>query len=135
MPALKQYQLFISHSWKNNDYDNLIKLLDEAKYFHSLNYSVEKSEPLPVRTSLGLHNGLRNKIAHANIVIIVAAMYVNYSDTISDEIKIAQEYNKPIIAITPWGNSNIPAIVKDVSKTIVGWNKNSIVEAIRTYAD
>ena len=135
MPALKQYQLFISHSWKNNDYDNLIKLLDEAKYFYSLNYSVEKSEPLPVRSSLGLYNGLKNKIAHANIVIIIAGMYVNYSDAILDEIEIATKYNKPIIAVTPWGNSNIPIIVQQVSKTIVGWNKNSIVEAIRTYAD
>ena len=39
MPILKQYQLFISHSWKNKEYDNLIGLLNEARYFHSLNYS------------------------------------------------------------------------------------------------
>lgn len=62
-------------------------------------------------------------------------MYVNYSDAILDEIEIARKYNKPIIAVTPWGNSNIPIIVQQVSKTIIGWNKNSIVEAIRTYAN
>lgn len=135
MPMLKQYQLFISHSWKNNDYDNLIKLLNEAKYFNALNYSVERSSPLQVRSLSGLYNGLKNQIAHANIVIIIAGMYVSYSDTIIDEINIAREYNKPIIAITPWGNSNIPIIVQQSAKIVVGWNKNSIVEAIRTYAN
>jgi len=135
MPILKQYQLFISHSWKNNEYDNLIKLLDDAKFFYSLNYSVEKSEPLPVKTSLGLYNGLKNKIAHSNIVLIIAGMYVNYSDAIQDEIEIARAYNKPIIAIAPWGHTNIPIIVQQVAKEIVGWNRDSIVRAIRTYAN
>ena len=135
MPILKQYQLFISHSWRNKEYDNLIGLLNEARYFHSLNYSVEKSEPLPVHSSLALHNGLKNKIAHANIVLIIAGMYVNYSDAIQDEIDIAVAYNKPIIAVVPWGQANIPTIVQQVAKEIVGWNRDSIVRAIRTYAN
>jgi len=62
-------------------------------------------------------------------------MYVNYSDAIQDEIEIARAYNKPIIAIAPWGHTNIPIIVQQVAKEIVGWNRDSIVRAIRTYAN
>ena len=40
---------------------------------------------------------------------------------------------KPILAIIPWGNKNIPKAISDVVpiENIVGWNTNSIVSAIR----
>ena len=68
-------------------------------------------------------------------MLIIAGMYVNYSDAIQDEIDIAVAYNKPIIAVVPWGHTNIPTIVQQVAKEIVGWNRDSIVRAIRTYAN
>lgn len=134
MPALKQYQLFISHSWGNDEYNRLINLLDSAKYLHYFDYSVNKEEPLNTRLTHGLRNGLRNQIMHANVVLILAGMYVNYSRAIIDEIQIAVEYNKPIIGIVPYGNTNIPMAIRRVADTIVGWRTDSIVEAIRKYA-
>ena len=46
-----------------------------------------------------------------------------------------EQFGKPIIAVVPWGHTNIPTIVQQVAKEIVGWNRDSIVRAIRTYAN
>lgn len=50
------------------------------------------------------------------------------------EIEIAQEYSKPIIAVKPWGNTNVPTYIQNVSDVIVAWNTSSIVGAIREYS-
>lgn len=135
MPALKQYQIFISHSWKySEDYNALINLLDNAKYLNFLDYSVPVYNPLTANSANALQQALENQIKHANIVIILSGMYVNYSSAIPLEIHLAKKYNKPIIAVTPRGNVLTPSIVSSNVLAVVGWNTNSIVEAIRTYA-
>ncbi len=134
MPALKQYQLFISHSWKYNfQYENLMQLLREAKRFYFLDYSVPKDDPLQV-SPYGLYSALENQIKHANVFIIIAGKNIAYSDTIQDELNIAKKYNKPIIAIKPFGNTIIPTLAINYATDIIGWNTLSVVEAIRKYA-
>ena len=41
---------------------------------------------------------------------------------------------KPIIAIKPRGNVNMPTEVSSVATTTVNWYTDSIVSAIRTYS-
>lgn len=50
------------------------------------------------------------------------------------EIDLARIMNKPIIAISPRGNTLMPQAVSSVSRTIVNWNTSSIVSAIRKYS-
>lgn len=50
------------------------------------------------------------------------------------EIDIASEYNKPIVGIKPWGQQKVPTAVQNVAKTMVGWNTDSIIKAIREYS-
>lgn len=134
MPALKQYQLFISHSWKyNKQYDNLIGLLDKAKLFYYFDYSVPKEDPLQV-SHAKLYSALENQIKHTNIFLIIAGKYVTYSETIPVELELAQKYNIPILAIKPWGNEVISSVADKYATISVGWNTQSIVEAIRLYA-
>lgn len=61
-------------------------------------------------------------------------MYVSYSYWIQTEIEIAKAYNKPIIGIIPWGNEKTPKAVSDAAKVVVGWNTDSIVNAIKDYS-
>lgn len=65
------------------------------------------------------------------VVIVLAGMYATYSDWINKEIGIANEYGKPILGVKPWGQERIPQIVQDNADKIVGWNTDSIVNAIR----
>jgi len=69
-----------------------------------------------------------------HVVLILAGVYATYSTWINREIYIAKkefQYPKPIIAIKPWAQTNISQIVAENADEIVGWNTDSIVNAIR----
>lgn len=126
-----QKRIFISHSWKaanHSDYEGVLKLLNDRRYFNFSNYSVDSENPL-----LGaVWTGIENRIKNANIVLITAGVYVSYSDSIQKEIMLAKKYNKRIIAIKPHGNTNVSSIVSDDNDIeVVNYNTESIVSAIR----
>ena len=66
----------------------------------------------------------------ANVVIVVAGMYVSYSEWIEEEIEMAEHFEKPIIGVRPHGNEQLPAAVTETADEIVGWRQQSIVNAI-----
>lgn len=141
MPYLKTYDLFISHAWKYGDeYDNLVNLLNSAPYFYYRNYSAPEHKPLKnldssdVNTKSEITSAIQRKISPVNVVLVISGMYANNREWMEKEIEIAQSYGKPIIAVKPWGNKVIPTYISNVSDTIVGWNTDSIVNAIRTYS-
>lgn len=61
-------------------------------------------------------------------------MYVSYSEWIDYEIDTAKELGKPIIGVKPWGQERIPVKVQNDCTVLVGWNSNSVVQAVRDYA-
>ena len=58
-------------------------------------------------------------------------MYVRYSDWIEYEIEEAIRMNKYIIGVKPWGQEKIPSIISENADKMVGWNQNSIINAIK----
>lgn len=135
MPSLKTYRLFISHTWAyNEDYYRIVSMLDEANYFLWQNYSVPEHDPLIGGSNRRLTEELERQIRPVSAVLILAGMYVNSHDWVQREIALAQGYNKPMIGIKPWGNQRIPQLLQEVCNTIVGWNTDSIVTAIRQYS-
>ena len=135
MPALKTYDLFISHAWtRNAEYDRLVKMLNEASNFKWRNYSVTKQDPLDVNNDAKLTAALKRQIRPVNCVLILAGMYVNHRKWIKKEIAIAQDLNKPIVGIKPWGQQRTPVEVQEAADIMVGWNTSSIVKAIRDYS-
>lgn len=127
------YNLFISHSWTYNDtYEGLTKLLDNASYFSYKNYSVPKDDPIHnANNDRELYNAIEEQIRHASVVLILAGVYSSYSKWINKEIEIAQNLDKPILAIEPLGSERISVKVKNSADRIVKWNTDSIVNAIR----
>lgn len=139
MPALKTYNLFISHSWAyGNAYEELIKLLSKANNFSYRNYSVPKDDPIHnAANDRELHAAIKNQISYCHVVLILAGVYASYSKWINKEIIICQNEfysTKPIIAIEPWASEKTSITVKNAADQIVGWNTNSIVNAIRSYS-
>ena len=92
------------------------------------------SKPLDVNSKRELKNKLRTRIAMCSCVIILSGMYVSYSEWIDYEIDTAIELGKPIIGIKPRGQERIPSKVSNNANVMVGWNSNSVVQAIRDYA-
>ncbi len=130
------YNLFISHSWTYSDaYDRLINLLDERKYFSYRDYSVPKDDPIHnAPNSRALEDAIKRQMSPCHVVLIMAGVYSSYSTWIKKEIDIAVNSfstEKPILAIKPWGNTNISQVVFNNADDIVNWNTESIVQGIR----
>lgn len=129
------YNLFISHSWSySKAYEGLTKLLDNAPYFSYKNYSVPKDDPLRIYSKYykaELRNKIENQMRSCSVVLVLTGVYASYSDSIDMEIEIAKSLRKPIIAIECWGSERTSRKVKENADRIVGWNTNSIVNAIR----
>lgn len=132
------YNIFISHAWKYTEhYNKIVQWLDEAQAdgkFKWKNYSVPEHDPLiDPNSSVGktkLKSELNEQIRPASKVIILAGMYAAYSDWIDYELTTAVYMNKYIIGVKPWGQERIPTIISNNSDTIVGWNKDSVINAI-----
>lgn len=135
---MKEYHIFISHAWKYSaHYDKVVDWINEAKEEGKLtwkNYSVPKHDPLiDPNTEVGkrkLKSMLDNQIHPASVVIILAGMYAAHSEWIEYEINTAKEIGKYIIGVKPWGQERIPTIISDNADVMVGWNKDSVINAI-----
>lgn len=127
------YNLFISHSWSyHNEYGRLVNLLENAPFFRYKNYSVPKDSPIHnASTDLALKEAIRNQMRPASCALILAGVYSTYSKWINIEIELAKELNKKIIAIEPWSSERTSLKVKNEADVIVGWNTNSIINAIK----
>ena len=129
------YIIFISHSWSYfKQYDKVEEFLQQEKV-PFLNHSVPKNDPIHTTgTDEELEVAIESKIKRCSCVIILAGVYVYYSKWIKKEIKMAQKYGKPIIAVKYWGAERTSKVVKDAADVIVNWNAKSIAKAVRDYA-
>ena len=135
VPALKTYDLFISHAWKYNDeYYRLEAFLNAAPNFQWRNYSVPQHDPAIVNSSNALSQALLRQVRPVNCVLVVSGMYTNHREWMQAEITFAQGLSKPIVGIRPWGQQRVPAEVQNAAHAMVGWNTQSIVSAIRQYS-
>lgn len=138
---MNNYNIFISHAWKySGHYYQVVQWLNEAQQEGLLtwkNYSVPQHDPLvEPNTNVGktiLKNMLKEQIRPASKVLILSGMYSSYSDWISYEIDTSVDYRKYIIGIKPWGQEHIPKKISENADVMVGWNKNSILNAILNY--
>jgi hypothetical protein len=130
--VIKQYRLFISHSWTYSDaYEKLINILDSQNLSY-YDHSVPKSDPIHTNgTDKDLYEAIKNKIAGTSCVLILAGVYSTYSKWINKEIEISKAFGKPIIAIEPRGAEKTSTIVKNNADIIVKWQGASIVKAIK----
>lgn len=140
MPYLFNYHIFISHAWKYGaEYTRLTQMLDSAPYFSYYNYSAPREKPLhnldasDVTTKSQIKAAIDRKISSVHCVVVISGMYAAYREWMQYELDTAVQLGKPIIAVRPWGSQVMPLAVSSVATEIVGWNTNSIVEAIRRH--
>lgn len=123
-------RVFISHSWTyDKEFNNLIKKFEQYG-FEYYNHSVSKSKPIEARNRKELIKQIELKVKKCSKVVILAGMYVNSSDIIKEEIKIAKKLNKEIIAIKPHGSVRVPKIVRENSTKIIGNHTPSIINKL-----
>lgn len=108
----------------------VVEWLDDSDIEYN-NYSVPEHDQLDSENDEELEHDLTAQIKPASCIIILAGMYVNYSDWIEYEINEAVRMKKYIIGVRPWGQEKIPEIISKNANAMVWWNKNSILDAIK----
>jgi hypothetical protein len=93
-----------------------------------------KDVPINSQNAAYIKTVLRNKIITSDIVLAMAGIYATYSEWMVWEMDTAKSYGIPIIGIVPRGQERISSEVFSRSIVDVRWNTESIVEAIRNYA-
>lgn len=133
---VKTYTIFISHSWSHsNDLIRLHNLLRERGYFSFDSHEVTRNNPINSLNTSYIKRQLRERIRNSNILLALAGIYASHSDWMKWEIETAKELGIPIVGIIPRGQERISQTVFDNSVADVRWNTESIVQAIRTYAN
>ena len=135
---MKTYNVFVSHAWDySDDYNKVIEWLDKAKADKRLdykNYSDPQDDPIvdpdEATKKKRMKEKLRNQIRPSSIVIVISGMYVVHSEWIGFEIDTAVEMEKYIIGLKPWGQERVPTKVTENADVMVGWNYESLINAI-----
>ena len=131
----RPYRVFVSHSWEYSEQrERIEKFLDDENQLDWQNFSVPEDDPMEFEDKNDLRQQLYQQVGQANVVIVVAGMYVSHSEWIEEEIEMADHFEKPIIGVRPNGNERLPAVVKEEADEIVGWRQKSIVDAIAKHA-
>lgn len=129
------YRIFISHSWAYSDNYDTIESFLHQEGIEFYNHSVPKDDPIHTNgTDKELYKAIEAKIKGCSCIIIPAGVYASYSKWIQKEIEIAQNYDKPIIAVRLWGAERISNVVALAADVIVGWNAQSVADAVRKHA-
>lgn len=133
-----QIHVFISHSWTHsNHYDTLSSWIFEENWsvdkasLDLRDFSIPKDDPIHnAPTEKKLKDAIYNQIGRSHVIVIPTGMYANYSKWIQKEIDGADEYEKPILAVNPWGQERKSSIVHSACSKLVGWNRKSVVDGI-----
>lgn len=130
-----QYKLFISHSWNyEKEYERLRDLLNEAEHFTYKSFSPSKNNSFTLYSN-NPKNDLKNRIKYemdkTSVVLILADLHYNNSESIDMEIEVASILGKPIIAIIPRGSQKASLKVLRIASEVVHWDEKSIIEAIK----
>lgn len=131
-------QVFISHAWSYSEhYEKLAVWIFKGNWSAGQaslvfkDFSVPRNDPIHnANNDTELENAIFDKISRSHIVVIPSGMYANYSKWIKKEIQGSKNYQKPILAVNPFGQERKSGIVLDNADKAVGWNKESVVKSI-----
>lgn len=117
----KIYRLIISNGYdKNKEYMNFIEQM----------YS--KNDFLWKESISGSYSTANKEFFEKiDVIILLAGLYNYNKETFNDLIKASENYNIPIVLVRPHGLEEVPENLEKEASTIVGWNANCIIDAIK----
>lgn len=66
-----------------------------------------------------------------DVIILLAGLYNHNKETFNDLLKASEKYDIPLVLVRPKGAEEVPENLEKEASTIVGWNANCIVDAIK----
>ena len=115
------------------DLKNLRKMLESRGRFNVSFEEATPDEPINSEDATYIKKRLGEMIFKSDVVLGIAGLYASHSDWMAWELKTADDIGVPIIGVTPRGQERISKVVRIKAKEIVGWNADSVVDAIRRW--
>jgi hypothetical protein len=126
--------LFLTHAWRyHDDWMRMVDLLNVEGVRTWRNFSLPWYDPaLDPRTEEGgkaVRWGLETQIIPCHAVVLLAGVYqqVGCRKWVELEIEFARSHRKLVIAVPPWGATDVPADVQALADTIAPWDGASII--------
>lgn len=117
----KIYRLIIS-----NDYDK------NKEYMKFIEQMYSKNDFLWKESISGSYSTANKEFFEKiDVIILLAGLYNYNKETFNDLIKASENYNIPIVLVRPHGLEEVPENLEKEASTIVGWNANCIIDAIK----
>ncbi len=155
MDGKRNYDIFITHAWRyHDDWLRLVDLLNatcpplgtrlngEARSNRSgpsrtwRNFSLPWYDPaLDPRTERGgkaVRWNLESQIIPVQAVVLLASVLSEPGTRkwLDFELDMARKHRKLIIALPPWGETEVPGEVRQAADTIVPWDAEAILAAV-----
>ncbi|MBE6490705.1 MAG: nuclease [Methanobrevibacter sp.] len=64
-------------------------------------------------------------------IILLAGLYNNNKELFGHLVAASEKYDIPIVLVRPQGLEEVPLELEEKAATIVGWNANCIIDAIK----
>ena len=61
----------------------------------------------------------------------MAGLYNDNKELFGHLLNAAEKYEIPIVLVRPMGLEEVPEVLEEKAATIVGWNANCIIDAIK----
>jgi hypothetical protein len=127
-------KLFVGHVWDaDEDYQRVFEFLEGASNFYYVNYSAPDKRPSSDKEAM--REALRQQIAPAEAVILLASHHRRAPDLVEFQANFAKASDKPIILLNSFGGTSA------VSKSLLAladetcdWDARALIDAIRRQA-
>ena len=127
-------RLFVCHVWAaDDDYHRIFEYVESSPNFFYRNTSTPDARPSGDKEAM--RESLRHQIGEAEVVIVPAALYRRNVDWVEFQMHCAKAYDKPIIALEPFGGTDtIAPAVQELADDVVPWDQRQLIDAIKREA-
>jgi hypothetical protein len=128
-------RIFVAHAFQEHEeYARVFEYLEARDKFYYVNYSDPDGKP-EVGGQEGLQEAIRKQIRMVEVVLFPVGVYIQDPRIIEFELKVAQAFDKPVIAIQAFGlTQTLPREIAAAAAETVEWNDRAITDAIRHFA-
>ena len=127
-------KIFVTHAFQEHEeYSRVFEYLEARDNFFYVNFSDPAGKPEHGGQE-GLQEEIRNQIRHVEAVLFPVGIYSQDPRLIEFELKVAQAFNKPVIAIQAFGlTQSVPKDAMVAAVETVEWNDRAITDALRQF--